>query len=137
MKHIASVRSLSLMTGLLCAIAPTRAADVIPIVEVRSNYFQTDDRVPSSAPAGSYSFVLLRRVVDGKLKTRMIAGEFYPKAKTFNAPGRYEIGAVLDLDGDGKLEVIVQAAYYEGDWTTIYRCTPAKIEELLVVACGV
>lgn len=102
-----------------------------------SNYFQAEGRMPSSAPPGSYSFVLLRRVVDGKVKTQMIAGEFYPKAKNFNAPGRYEIGAVLDLDGDRKLEVVVQAAYYEGSWTTIYRCTPAKIEKLLVVACGV
>ncbi len=42
--------------------------------------------VPSASPAGSYSFVILRRVVDGKVRTQLIEGEFYPKAKTFNAP---------------------------------------------------
>ncbi len=101
-----------------------------------TNYFSTEG-IPSASPAGSYSFVLLRRVVAGKVRTQLVTGEFYPKQKVFNAPGQYEIGAVLDLDGDGRLEVVVQAAYYEGGWTTIYRCGEKKIEELLTVACGV
>ena len=33
--------------------------------------------------------------------------------------------------------MVVCGDYYEGGWTTIYRCTPTKIEELLVVSCGV
>jgi hypothetical protein len=102
-----------------------------------TNYFQKEGNVPNASPAGSYSFVILRRVVGGKLRTQLVDGEFYPKAKTFNAPGRYEICAVLDLDGDGKLEVVLSNQYYEGGWTTIYRCTPDKVSELLTVACGV
>lgn len=101
-----------------------------------TNYFTKEGNVPNASPAGSYSFVILRRVVGGKLRTQLVDGEFYPKAKTFNAPGRYEICAVLDLDGDGKLEVILSNDYYEGGWTTIYRCTPDKVSELLSVACG-
>jgi hypothetical protein len=37
--------------------------------------------------------------------------------------------AVLDLDGDGKMEVVVASQYYEGAATTIYRCDPKKIED--------
>jgi hypothetical protein len=44
--------------------------------------------------------------------------------------------AVLDLDGDGKMEVIVDSAYYEGEATTVYRCTPEKIQELVSTGCG-
>jgi hypothetical protein len=35
------------------------------------------------------------------------------------------------------MEVVVGSRYYEGAATTIYRCDPKKIEELLSVACGV
>ena len=99
--------------------------------------YATTDGIPSSASAGSYSFVILRRVVDGKVRTQLVDGEIYPKAKTFNAPSSYEIAAILDLDGDGKLEVVVHSAYYEGGATTIFRCSPARIEKLVAVACGV
>jgi FG-GAP repeat len=94
------------------------------------------------SPAGSYSMVLLRRVAAGKVETQLVAGEFYPNAykdddASFNAPNSYTVIAVLDLDGDGKMEVVVASQYYEGGATTIYRCNPKKIERLLSVACGV
>jgi hypothetical protein len=101
-----------------------------------TNYFSEDETMPSDAPAGSYSFIILRRKVKGAVKTTMIEGEFYPKAKNFNAPSKHKVLAVLDCDGDGKMEVVVDGSYYEGGWTTIYRCTPQKIEEVARVACG-
>ena len=51
-------------------------------------------------------------------------------------PNVYNLTAVLDLNGDGKLEVIVHSFYYEGGQTTIYRCEPHKIEAVLSVECG-
>jgi hypothetical protein len=110
-----------------------------------TNYFQKDEGAPMRSPAGSYSMVLLRRVVFGKVETQLVEGEFYPKAfrngtdddSSFNAPNVYKVIAVLDLDGDGKLEVVVASQYYEGAATTIYRCEPKKVKELLSVACGV
>ncbi|ETK02628.1 hypothetical protein N425_03250 [Tannerella sp. oral taxon BU063 isolate Cell 2] len=101
-----------------------------------TNYFTSDGTVPSDAPAGSYSFVLLRREVKGSVKTSLIAGEFYPKGKSFNAPASYKVLATLDCDGDGRMEIFVEAAYYEGGWTTVYRCSPKKIEEVVSVVCG-
>jgi hypothetical protein len=88
------------------------------------------------SPAGSYSMVLLHRVVSGKVQTQLVEGEFYPKATGYNAPNAYKVIAVLDLDGDGKLEVVVASQYYEGAATTIYRCDPKKVEALLSVSCG-
>jgi len=109
-----------------------------------TNYFRKDESVPMRSPAASYSMVLLRRVVAGKVETQLIVGEFYPKAYPkaaqeegrFDAPNAYKVIATLDVDGDGKMEVVIHSDYYEGGETTIYRCDPKKAEALLSVACG-
>ena len=83
-----------------------------------TNYFRKDDSVPMRSPAASYSMVLLRRVVAGKVETQLIVGEFYPKAYPkaaqeegrFDAPNAYKVIATLDLDGDGKMEVVGRLA---------------------------
>jgi hypothetical protein len=111
-----------------------------------TNYLTEDKSDHSAAPfpeapidsprPGSYSIAILRRVVAGNVQTKLVAGEVYTKPDESVAPNVYNLAAVLDLNGDGKLEVIVHSFYYEGGQTTIYRCEPDKIEALLSVECG-
>jgi hypothetical protein len=65
------------------------------------------------------------------------AGEVYQKPAESVAPNVYQVTAVLDLNGDGELEVIVYSFYYQGGQTTICRCRLDKIEAVLSVECGV
>jgi hypothetical protein len=51
-----------------------------------TNYFQKDDRVPMRSPAGSYSMVLLRRVVAGKVEAQLVEGEFHRRLTSGGTP---------------------------------------------------
>jgi hypothetical protein len=99
-----------------------------------THYTKIDELM--SARGGDYSFVAMRRVVAGKVQTQIIGGEFYPKAEENGAPNTYEIAGLLDLDGDGKLEVILRTAYYEGGGTQIWQLRKDQLVQVLAVECG-
>ena len=101
-----------------------------------TNYDAEGESAPTSSRVGDYSFVLLRQSRNGKVETRLIDGEFYKKGGTFNAPNVHRVMAILDLDGDGKMELVLTSNYYEGGTTTIYRYTPSSIKTLVSVSCG-
>jgi len=101
-----------------------------------TKYEAEEDSAPTSAQAGDYSFVLLRQSRGGKVETKLIEGEFYKKADTSNTPYVHRISAVLDLDGDGKMEFVLSSTYYEGGTTTVYRYTPSSMKKLASVSCG-
>src|SRR5215468_10690582 len=115
------------------------------VLVTATNYFSQNNSMPMRSPAGSYSMVLLRRVVAGKVETQLVAGEFHPKAypgkgsdedASFDAPNAYKVIGAFDLDGDGKMEIVIGSSYYEGEEITIYRSDPKKVEALLSVSCG-
>jgi hypothetical protein len=89
-----------------------------------------------NARAGDYSLVFLRRVVQGQVVTKIITGEYYPKAKKFTGPAEHRIIGVLDLNGDGSLEIVLSGRYYEGEWVEAYRVHGAKIIKLFNMGCG-
>lgn len=102
-----------------------------------TNYRAAEDEgAPTESRAGDYSFVLLRQVRAGKVETKLIDGEFYKKDRNFNAPNVHRVAGILDLDGDGKMELILTSNYYEGGTTTIYRYRPAAVKSLVAVTCG-
>jgi hypothetical protein len=89
--------------------------------------------------AGDYSVVLVRKVVRGKVQTIVLDGEYHPKAgrqEDEGPPNEYALSAVLDLNGDGQMEIIVQGGYYEGDWKTVYALHGIKVENIFGCGCG-
>jgi hypothetical protein len=101
-----------------------------------TNYPGEEGESPSQAEAGNYSFVLLRQVLDGTVQTKLIDGEFYPKASDSQTPYRYEVSGLLDLDGDGHLEIVIYSAYYEGATVTVWQLRKGKLHKVLEIGCG-
>jgi hypothetical protein len=112
---------------------------VAEVLVSATNYakFGSGSGVSPDARAGDYSLVFLRKVVQGKVVTRIITGEYYPKAKKFNAPAEHRVIGVLDLNGDGVLEIVLSGRYYEGDWVDAYRVEGAEVIKLFGMGCGV
>lgn len=89
-----------------------------------------------SQSVGDYSFVLLRKVVKGKVKNIFVDGEFVTKNGDLPPPNKYEIAGIADLNGDGKMEIVVDSAYYEGATQTVYEIKGIKPISVLEVGCG-
>ena len=89
------------------------------------------------ATGGDYSFVALRQMVEGKVQTQVFTGEFYPKADENAAPNIHEVAGLLDLDGDGTLEVLVRSTYYEGGGISVWQLQKGKLVKVLEIQCGV
>ena len=95
--------------------------------------------IQPSAKANDYSFVLLRKLVAGKAQNIMIAEEYVKRNVKFGAPSRFDISAIADLNGDGKMEIVVFSEYYEGSGSVVYEIKGSKaiaVKEL-ESACGV
>jgi hypothetical protein len=86
---------------------------------------------------GDYSLVLLRKLVRGKVRDTLLVEHFYPRKIQYPlTPEQYSVAAVLDLNGDGKMEVIIHGGYYEGSWSTVFRLDRNKVENVFGCGCG-
>jgi hypothetical protein len=92
-----------------------------------------DGQMAIRVKPGDYSFVVLRKIVGGKARDIVLAGEYYPKVSDATA-NQYEVVGVLDLNGDGKMEVVVSVDYYEGSSSTVFRINGTRVDN--VFGCG-
>lgn len=90
-----------------------------------------------SPKIGDYSFVILRRVVGGQVRTQLLEGNFYPRLDEGLVPDVHEVGGLLDLNGDGRLEVILHSHYYEGGGSTVWELKKDRLDRVLEIFCGV
>jgi hypothetical protein len=95
-----------------------------------------DDKMSPGASANNYSFVVLRKIVAGKVKNIFLSEEYVKKPVKFGAFYRFEISSVLDLNGDGKLEIIVNDEYYEGCGARVFEVKDDNASEVKMLECG-
>lgn len=109
--------------------------DEVIINATRVNRWESGSITPN-ANAGDYSIVMLRKMINGKIQTIMIDEEYHTKYTKFSPPNEYNLAAVLDLNGDGVMEIVVAGAYYEGNWKTVYSIQGIKAVDVLGCGCG-
>lgn len=85
----------------------------------------------------NYSFVALRKQVGGQWKTQLLGSSFHPQGDKEATPEIFSITGLLDLNGDGKLEVITDSHYYEGGGAYVWQLQGDKLIKVLTVDCGV
>ncbi|SDX38008.1 hypothetical protein [Thiocapsa roseopersicina] len=75
----------------------------------------------TSTRAGDYSVLLLNRLQGERVVTVALRADVYPEDCVAEcAPTRYRLFSTLDLDGDGRLELIVTSEDYEGIGRAVY-----------------
>lgn len=92
--------------------------------------------IMESQSIGDYSFVLLRKIIGGKARNILVWGEFITKKEELPPPNTYEITGIADLNGDGRMEIVSDSAYYEGAAQTVFEIRADKAVAVLEVGCG-
>ena len=91
--------------------------------------------------AGDYSFALLRKTVNGKPQNILLGGDFFTakllRSGEFDPPNVHNINALADLNGDGKMEIVLGINYYEGDRNIVFEMKNGKPIKVLELECSV
>ena len=96
---------------------------------------QLADQSTSLARPGDWSLVFVRRVVGGAPQTTVVESEVAAEADS-GFLLLYKVGAVADLNADGRMEVVMNNGYYEGAGNAVYEYADGSLTEVLSAACG-
>ncbi|KAF1083459.1 MAG: hypothetical protein GQF41_0237 [Candidatus Rifleibacterium amylolyticum] len=86
----------------------------------------------------TYSLVLFRRLVAGKVITEVLHQHYYHEDSEgmADSPSGYKTVFAVDINGDGSLELILRGSYYEGFWYEIYEFTGKGLKKVLSDGLG-
>jgi hypothetical protein len=91
----------------------------------------------TSAKAGDYAVVLMRKITAGAVQTIPLAEEYYPTGCIGDcAPAAHGVAAVLDVNGDGVMEVVLSWRNYKARGKSIYRAEDGGMVRTLAWECA-
>lgn len=96
---------------------------------------QLADHTNSLARPGDWSLVFVRRVVGGAPQTTVVESEVAAEADS-GFLLLHQVGAVADLNADGRMEVVMNSGYYEGAGNAVYEYADGSLTEVLSADCG-
>ena len=97
---------------------------------------------PPRAGAGDYSLLLLRWAHSGQARTTVLGASVFTRDERspddWQMPTLSDLAGVADLNGDGRMELVVAGTYYEGAGASVLEWMPAGgLRERLSAGCGV
>jgi len=60
--------------------------------------------------------------------TLPLVGEYYRQAEELAYPSTHALATVLDVNGDGTMEIVVHSTLWEGTATTIYAVQAGTVQ---------
>ncbi len=91
--------------------------------------------------ANDYSFAIVRKIVKGRAQNILLEGDFFTakflRSGEYGPPNEREIAAVADLNGDGRMEIVLDTFYYEGNSKRVFEMKDDKPLKVLETECYV
>ena len=105
--------------------------------EVFINASRFLDETGHSTEAGDYSFLLMRKVAGDSVVTVPVVADVYDSpTPELTFPFTYSLVNVLDLNGDGILEVMIEVIRWEGEGVMIYQVDGVSVTQALMSVCA-
>jgi hypothetical protein len=87
------------------------------------------------AQDGDYSIMFVRRTISGDVQTDIL-GESVIVTADNPLVNSYSVGAVADLNGDARMEIVLTAAYYEGIFVEVWEYGAEGPTARISAGCG-
>ncbi len=87
---------------------------------------------------GVFSLVFLRRIVEGEVQTAILHHSIFTAEDVGLATSaeHAQVTAVADLNGDGKMEVVIDGTGYEWYWSEAFEYVNDDLGPVSVMVCG-
>jgi hypothetical protein len=105
------------------------------VYEVLISASHFDDGSGHDVMTGDYSVVLLRKVSGNSVLTIPLAADTYTRSAPSSQPDRYLLTAVLDLNGDHKMEIVLGITGWEKAGALAYEVDGTAAREVLQMRC--
>ena len=105
---------------------------------IAATYYATDEALHAlagSVEAGDYSLIVIHRMGQQGAEMIPVVAVYYPKTEDVGG-FQNDLRAILDLNGDGVLEVIVDSGAYEFSATSVFSIVGCQAQQVMGAECG-